>query len=70
VASGLQAFCLAAAGNSSTSYNTKVAAESDVADAVLNKKEAEAELVSAQALEATALAAVMEVCPTFDPASV
>jgi hypothetical protein len=70
VASGLQTFCATAAGNSSSSYNAKVAAESDVADAVLNKKEAEATLVSAQAAEAAALAAVMEVCPTFDPASV
>jgi hypothetical protein len=65
-----QTFCMGAASNTSSSYNTNVAAESDVADAVLNKKEAEAELVSAQAAEAAALAAVMEVCPTFDPASV
>jgi hypothetical protein len=70
VASGFQTFCSTAASNSSLSYNANVAAESDVSDAVLNKKEAEAELVAAQAAEAAALAAVMEVCPTFDPASV
>lgn len=65
-----QSFCITAAGNTSSSYNAKVAADSDVADAVTNKKEAEAALVSAQKAEEAALATVMEVCPTFDPASV
>lgn len=70
VGADLQSFCLLVTGNYTTSYNTKVAAESAVSDAVLNKKEAEAELVAAQAAEEAALARVMEVCPTFDPASV
>lgn len=41
-----------------------------VASAVTAKKEAEASLAAAQTAEDAALAAVLAVCPTFDPASV
>jgi hypothetical protein len=54
----------------SWSYNAKVNADSLVADAVTTKKEAEASLAAAQKAENAALAALMAVCPTFDPASV
>jgi hypothetical protein len=46
------------------------AANVAAAAAVTAKKEAEASLAAAQAVEDAALAAVLAVCPTFDPASV
>jgi hypothetical protein len=70
VGADLLAFCQTAAMQVAASYNAKVAADSLVADAVLTKKEAEAALAFAQQAEDAALAAVIAVCPTFDPASV
>lgn len=70
VGDGLLVFCQNAAAKIAWSYGVVTSAEALVADAVTTKKEAEASLASAQAAEDAALANVMEVCPTFDPASV
>jgi hypothetical protein len=59
-----------AASKLAWAYNNVTYMESAASDAVTTKKEAEAALAAAQKAEDAALAAVMEVCPTFDPASV
>jgi hypothetical protein len=60
--------------NASTAYaaavNDKVAKDNLVAEAVTAETVAEADLAAAQAAEAAALAAVVAVCPDFDPTSV
>lgn len=63
-------FCQNASVQYGVSVNNKNAKDKEVADAVTAKKEAEAELASAQKAEAAALAAVYRVCVDFDPASV
>lgn len=70
VAADLLSFSQNAAAKISWSYNNVNAMESLAADAVTTKKEAEASLAAAQKAENAALAALMAVCPTFDPASV
>lgn len=64
------AFCAAASANYTAAIGQKQLKDQGVADAVTAKEEAEASLVVAQEIEDTALAAVMAVCPTFDPLSV
>lgn len=63
-------FSNTAASKLAWAYNNVTYMESAASDAVTTKKEAEAALAAAQKAEDAALAAVMEVCPTFDPASV
>ncbi len=53
-----------------TQINNKNTADTAVATATADKIEAETELTAAQAAEDAALAAVLNVCPDFDPASV
>jgi hypothetical protein len=66
----LAAFC----ADVEINYNSAVAdlatKNQEVASAVTAKEEAEAILASAQTAEDAALAAVLEVCPDFDPRSV
>lgn len=57
-------------GELQTQINNKAAAEAAVATATMDKIEAEQELAAAQAAEDAALAAVLAVCPEFDPSSV
>ncbi|RLI88037.1 MAG: hypothetical protein DRP01_00355 [Archaeoglobales archaeon] len=64
------AFCAAAAANYTAALGQKQAKDQAVATSVTAKEEAEASLVVAQEAEDTALAAVVAVCPTFDPLSV
>jgi hypothetical protein len=59
-----------AGGNYTTQQGVIATANVAAAAAVTAKKEAEASLASAQAAEDAALAAVLAVCPDFDPASV
>jgi hypothetical protein len=59
-----------AGGHYTTQQGVIATANVTVANAVTTKKEAEASLASAQAAEDAALAAVLAVCPDFDPASV
>lgn len=60
--------------NASASYvawvNTKQACDQTVASLTTEKAELDAELEAAQAAEDAALAAVLAVCPDFDPTSV
>jgi hypothetical protein len=70
VSADLLSFSQNAAAKVAASYNNVTTTESLAADAVTNKKEAEASLAAAQKAEAAALAALMAVCPTFDPSSV
>ena len=53
-----------------TAQNELTAAESDIATKTQTKIEAEQTLVAAQEAEDEALAAVLAVCPDFDPSSV
>ncbi len=64
------AFCNAASSSYAQAVNAQNAVESEVQAKVLTQKEAEAEVTSALAAEAAALAAVLDVCPDFDPLSV
>jgi hypothetical protein len=59
-----------AGGNYASQQGVIATANVTAANAVTAKKEAEASLASAQAAEDAALAAVLAVCPDFDPASV
>jgi hypothetical protein len=59
-----------AGGNYTTQQGVIATANVTVATAVTAKKEAEASLASAQLAEDAALAAVLAVCPDFDPSSV
>lgn len=70
LAASFLAFCQDANNEYSIAQNNKVARDADVAAAVTAKKEAEAVVTSAQVAEAAALAAVLAVCPDFDPLSV
>lgn len=59
-----------AGGNYSSQQGVIATANVAAANAVTAKKEAEASLASAQLAEDAALAAVLAVCPDFDPSSV
>lgn len=59
-----------AGGNYTSQQGVIATANVAAANAVTAKKEAEASLASAQLAEDAALAAVLAVCPDFDPASV
>ena len=66
----LKDFCLAANANYTNAQAAVAIAVSTLSAKVRAKNEAEANLVSAQAAEDQALAAIKALCPTFDPASV
>jgi hypothetical protein len=66
----MNTFCQNAAVNYGVVVNNKNAKDKAVEDAVTAKKEAEAALAAAQKAESAALAAVVDVCPDFDPESV
>jgi len=68
--SAFASFCSNAAANHAAALSEKQLKDQDVADAVTAKEEAEAALVAAQQAEDEALAAVLAVCPDFDPLSV
>jgi len=63
-------FCAVASANYTTWINTKQARDQNVATLTTEKIALSAELVAAQEAEDAALAAVLAVCPDFDPASV
>lgn len=70
VASEFATFCGTANTNYVGAINAKAVTDKAVSDAVTAKEEAEATLATAQEAEDTALAAVMAVCPDFNPLSV
>jgi hypothetical protein len=63
-------FCAEATSSYNGALAAKSAADVDVANKVTAKEEAESALASAQTAEDEALAAVVAVCPDFDPDSV
>jgi hypothetical protein len=63
-------FCSGAATGYSAAVNAKNNKDLDVANAQTAKEKADASVATAQANEDAALAAIKEVCPTFDPSSV
>jgi len=64
------AFHLSVGGYYTSQQGVIATANVTAANAVTAKKEAEASLASAQLAEDAALAAVLAVCPDFDPSSV
>lgn len=66
----ITSFCASAQASHTTTSNEVATQRKAVEDATTAKAEAESALAAAQAAEDAALAAVREVCPTFDPASV